>query len=112
MKLFIIISLLVSSFAYAQEDQDLSIIKFEQEEEAAVISIREPIPFNVDYVEKIEKQLVKESKKVAKDVNSTLKFKTSDISAHVFNPRIPFRDMKLEVDPSLSPPIIPKILKD
>ena len=84
MKLFIIISLLVSSFAYAQEDQDLSIIKFEQEEEeAAVISIREPIPFNVDYVEKIEKQLVKESKKVAKDVNSTLKFKTSDISAHV-----------------------------
>ena len=80
-------------------------------EENTVITIREPIPFNVETVGEIEQKIEKSKLPVA-NKKSTLKFKTNVVKANVFNPRMPFKMKAPTLKPSYSQPLIPKVLKD
>lgn len=80
-------------------------------EESRVISIREPIPFNIKIVDEIEEKIEK-SRVQVEDKKSTLSFKAKEVKAAIFNPRIPFELNAPQLQPSYSQPIIPKVLKD
>ena len=80
-------------------------------EESRVISIREPIPFNIKVVDEIEEKIEK-SRFPVQDKKSTLTFKTKDVKAAIFNPRIPFKMKAPKLKPSYSQPNVPKVLKD
>ena len=80
-------------------------------EESRVISIREPIPFNIKIVGEIEEKIEK-SRFPVQDKKSTLTFKTKDVKAVIFNPRIPFKLNAPQLKPSYSQPHVPKVLKD
>ena len=97
MKLLITLALLSSSQIFA-------------EEQTSVVSIREPIPFNLKYVAEDEQKVSKRKVRLPIDRAATIKFKMNEVKAQAFNPRVPFDQMKIKIKTSSSEPLVPKVL--